>query len=206
MLRKFLFSTLAVLCILVGLYAFSYFFVSHQEGILATKSVVLRDNAIWKISFYSHVLFGGIALLIGWIQFNQQLREKRIKVHRFIGRIYLIAVLISGATAIYIGYYATAGPIAALGFISLGTVWLYTTLRSYFFIKKKEVLAHQQMMYYSYAACCAAVSLRIWLPLLSIAIGDFFIAYQIAAWCCWIPNLVVAYFLLKSDQDPHLVF
>jgi hypothetical protein len=54
------------------------------------------------------------------------------------------------------------------------------------------------MMIYSYAACFAAVTLRIWLPLLISITGDFFIAYPIVAWLCWVPNLIVANLIVKS--------
>jgi len=47
-------------------------------------------------------------------------------------------------------------------------------------------------MIYSYAACFAAVTLRIWLPLLTMIYGDFVKAYVIVAWLCWIPNIIVA--------------
>lgn len=53
-------------------------------------------------------------------------------------------------------------------------------------------------MIYSYAACFAAVTLRIWLPLLTAAfLGDFIKAYTIVAWLCWVPNIIVAYFIVR---------
>jgi len=66
---------------------------------------------------------------------------------------------------------------------------------AYINIRNKRVEQHQKMMIYSYAACFAAVTLRIWLPLLVMGIGNFTIAYTIVAWLCWVPNLFVAYLL-----------
>ena len=48
------------------------------------------------------------------------------------------------------------------------------------------------MMIYSYAACFAAVTLRIWLHLLTALFGGFITAYTIVAWLSWVPNLIVA--------------
>ena len=59
---------------------------------------------------------------------------------------------------------------------------------------------HQKMMIYSYAACFAAVTLRIYLPILSILFHDFIKAYILVAWLCWIPNIIVAYFLVQQIQ------
>ena len=84
-----------------------------------------------------------------------------------------------------------------LGFMGLGIVWLYSTVKAYFAIRKGDIQLHQGFMIYSYAACFAAVTLRIWLPLLTIAFQDFIIAYRIVAWLCWIPNIVFAYFWVK---------
>lgn len=46
-------------------------------------------------------------------------------------------------------------------------------------------------MVYSYSACCAAVTLRLWLPLLrGVFRLDFALAYPIVAWLSWVPNLL----------------
>ena len=53
------------------------------------------------------------------------------------------------------------------------------------------------MMVFSYAACFAAVTLRIWLPLFGIFIHDFNTSYRIIAWLCWVPNMAVAWYIVK---------
>ena len=81
--------------------------------------------------------------------------------------------------------------------ICLGVIWLYTTVRAYIAIRKKDLSLHQGMMIYSYAACFAAVTLRIWMPLLIMATGQFLVAYKIVAWLCWVPNMIFAYFWVR---------
>jgi hypothetical protein len=105
--------------------------------------------------------------------------------------------MISGICGIYIAFEATGGLIASLGFIGLGTIWLFTTLRAYLAVRNKDITLHKGFMIYSYAACFAAVTLRIWLPLLNIVLDDFVLAYRIVAWLCWLPNMVFAYFWVK---------
>ncbi|MEX0359793.1 MAG: DUF2306 domain-containing protein, partial [Allomuricauda sp.] len=145
-----------------------------------------------------HITFGGIALLTGWSQFSKKLRARKLKLHRNLGKIYVISALISGVCAVYIGFYATGGWITSLGFIGLGLVWLYTTFKAYLAVRAKDLGLHQGMMIYSYAACFAAVTLRIWLPLLTLAFGEFLIAYKIVAWLCWVPNIFFAYFWVRK--------
>jgi hypothetical protein len=47
-------------------------------------------------------------------------------------------------------------------------------------------------MLVSYSLIFAAVTLRIELPLLIIAFGDFTPAYRVVAWLSWVPNLLWA--------------
>jgi uncharacterized membrane protein len=187
----------AILAVIVGLYPLLYFFIDRQFGLLASKSDELLSNTFWNIGFYGHILFGGLALLIGWIQFSKKLRKANLQRHRTVGKVYVVAALISGVCGIFIAVNATGGLISTLGFIGLGLIWLYTTTKAYFAIRKGDVSLHQGLMIYSYAACFAAVTLRIWLPLLTIAFQDFIVAYRIVAWLCWVPNIAFAYFWVR---------
>lgn len=184
----------AFLGVSVGLYPFLYFFLDRKFGLLASKSEVLLIDVFWNIGFYGHILLGGLALMIGWVQFSKKIRSRNLNFHRNLGKIYVVAVIISGICGIFIALNATGGPIAMFGFIGLGLVWLYTTIKAYLAVRKGDLALHEGMMIYSYAACFAAVTLRIWLPLLTIAFGDFIIAYRIVAWLCWVPNIIFAYF------------
>lgn len=184
----------AILAIVVGLYPAVYFFVDEKFGLLASKSDALLSNVFWNIGFYGHILFGGLALLIGWVQFSKKMRNANLNRHRLIGKIYVIAAIISGVCGIYIGLYATGGVISSLGFISLGSIWLFTTIKAFLAVRQGDIQLHQGMMIYSYAACFAAVTLRIWLPVLTLIFQDFTIAYRMVAWLCWVPNILFAYF------------
>lgn len=185
------------LAIVIGLYPLLYFVIDREFGLLASKSDSLLSNVFWNVGFYGHILLGGLALLVGWVQFSKKLRNANLKRHRNIGKVYVIAAIVSGIFSIYIGFYATGGVVSSLGFISLGIVWLYTTIKAYTAIRNGDLQLHQCMMIYSYAACFAAVTLRVWLPLLTIAFGDFEVAYRIVAWLCWVPNIIFAYFWVQ---------
>ena len=187
----------ALLAIGIGLYPLSYVFASGDFGLLAGKAKELLANQVWRTAFYGHISFGGLALLMGWSQFSKSLRSKHLELHRTLGKVYVGSVMISGVCGVYLGFYATGGVIPALGFIGLGLIWLYTTGRAYTAIRKKDLSLHQGMMIYSYAACFAAVTLRIWLPILTLIFGEFLIAYKIVAWLCWVPNMVFAHLWVR---------
>ncbi len=138
---------------LVGLYPFIYFFINRKFGLLQSKSDATLNNVFWNIEFYMQITLGGLALLIGWTQFRVKQRTNNLKLHRQIGKVYVIASLLSAVAGIYIALYATGGTIASLGFICLGIIWFYTTLRAYIEINNRRIDKHQKMMIYSYAAC-----------------------------------------------------
>lgn len=197
-MQKTLKVILAVLSTLVGLYPIVFFVTNKKFGLLTTKSTELLNQTLWNATFYLHISFGGLALLIGWLQFSNKLRSNNISLHRIIGKTYMIAVLISGLCSLYIALHATGGIVSIAGFFIMGIIWLTTTALGFKAIKNGDIASHRKFMVYSYASCFAAVTLRIWLPLLVIAFNAFNPAYRIVAWLSWVPNLIVAYFIANK--------
>jgi uncharacterized membrane protein len=196
MLRRY-WILISVFSVLIGLYPAIYFLVDREFGLLGLKEDALLQDTFWNIAFYLHIVPGGLTLLTGWAQFNSKLRNRHLNRHRLLGKIYVFSALLSALAGIYIGFYATGGSIAAAGFILLGVCWFYSTFMAYLHVRKQRIEAHQRMMIYSYAACLAAVTLRIWNPILVPIMGDFVSAYRIVAWLCWVPNLAIAYWLVE---------
>ncbi|MGL4630883.1 MAG: DUF2306 domain-containing protein [Leadbetterella sp.] len=197
---RFVQIVFVIFAVLIGLYPSIYFFLDRRFGLLSFKTEELLNSLPWNIGFYTHIIGGGIALLIGWVQFFSKFRDKNIRLHRQIGWIYIATVMFSSLSGIYIGFYATGGLASSMGFISLGVFWFYTTLKAFLHAKNKRPESHKQMMMYSYAACFAAVMLRIWLPLLVFILGDFIQAYVIVAWLSWVPNVIVAYIIVNQER------
>lgn len=194
--RWFLFIFFAVV---IGFYPIAYLLFDMSQGLLASKPVDVLNDALWKICFYLHISLGGFALLIGWSQFVQRWRNKYLRLHRTIGKIYLLSVVISGVSGLYIAIFASGGIIAVLGFSALAILWTSSTTMAYVSIRMGNTTSHEQWMIRSYALCFAAVTLRLWLPLFQFGLGmDFFVAYRIIAWLCWVPNLIVAEIMIKS--------
>jgi uncharacterized membrane protein len=186
--------------IVIGLYPYGYLLsdVLAENGLLAGKPDFIKESIVWAFQFKVHIYLGGIALLTGWSQFIKKWRDKRLNFHRTLGKIYIIVVLLSGISGLYIAYYADGGIIAQLGFTGLALSWLYTTTKAYLTIRKKEINNHQKWMIRSYALTFAAVTLRIWLPMFQYGFGmEFLQAYVIIAWLCWVPNIIWAQWKVK---------
>lgn len=192
-MRTLLWILLAVLCVGIGAYPITYLVIDGKIGLLQTKSEILLNDQFWRLGFYAHIVSGGIALLVGWTQFVKSWRMRFLGLHRNLGKLYVLMVCVSGVAAICIAPSSSTGWVAGLGFGCLGVVWLYFTLMAYRSVRQRDLPKHERQMIYSYSACLSAVTLRLWLPLLLVVFRlDFNLAYPIVAWLSWVPNLLLA--------------
>ena len=153
----------------------------------------------WGI--YTHALAAMFALGLGAFQFRSGLRARRLRLHRLMGRIYVLAAILTGASGLYMAAYSAAGTIAHLGFGTLGIAVMLTTSLAFIRIRERDTASHREWMIRSYALIFAAVTLRILLPLLIIAhAGEFDPAYRWVAWLCWVPNALWAEWYIRRSR------
>ncbi|WP_162903064.1 DUF2306 domain-containing protein [Taibaiella koreensis] len=199
--RSIFWFLFVILAVIVGLYPVLYFFSSLQQSFLSLKDRALLTNPLWHISFYTHIITGGLALLCGWVQFSGAWRRKYPAFHRGMGWFYTLLALPAAASGIGLAGVATGGAVSRYGFALLGIFWLAVTYMALYYAQNNRILRHRQMALYSYAACFAAVTLRCWLQLFLHLAMDFILAYRIVAWLCWTPNVVVAFVLNRKANS-----
>ena len=191
-----------IFAIAIGFYPLTFINVDTSSGLLALKSNELLNSSLWNIAFYTHISFGGFALLIGWSLFLKKLRAKKLHIHRLIGKIYIVAVLLSSLSGFYIAYHATGGIIAKLGFAGMSTAWFLTTIIAYRAIRNKDIKKHERWMIRSYAVTFTGVTFRLWMPFLIIGFNlEFIEAYPIDSWVSWIANLFVAQLIIRKTTQ-----
>ena len=164
----------------------------------AIRSVIARV----PVQALMHMLVGPIALLTGPWQFFADVRAKHPKVHRWNGRVYVTACLISGCGALFTAPYASGGIVASIGFTMLALSWLGTTFLGWRLAVARNFALHRILMRFSYALTFAAVTLRLQIPLGFIFFG--FTSYrEMSVWLaytCWIPNVIaVALYTLSTS-------
>jgi len=144
-----------------------------------------------------HAICAAIALLAGPWQFARRLRNRSLRTHRWVGRIYCAAVGAGWVASVPIAAHANTGSVASAGFLVLGALWAGTTLFGYFSIRRGLVQTHREWMMRSYAVSAAAITFRLYLPLLAFVGIRYPANYPIATWACFIPNLVFAEWLIR---------
>ena len=195
---------LVFLAIGVGGYALSYLNFDLDYGLLRQKPEDIKASLLWRIAFYTHVTGGSIALVAGAFQFPEWMRRK-VNVHRALGKLYLLAIGFGGVAGLAVAIFTEGGIIAQTGFSFLAIVWLSTSWLAYTSVRSRDFETHREWMLRSYAACCAAITLRFILPFELAALQmDFNTAYQIVAWACWVPNMIVIEWYIRSQKQVQL--
>lgn len=153
-----------------------------------------------RLGIYCHVFASAVALLLGPLQFSSRLRTARPDVHRLSGRIYLgLGVLVGGLAGLYMSAFAYGGAVSSVGFALLALVWLYTGVRAYASARRRNFAEHRAWMIRNFSLAFAAVTLRIYSGLFFAGGLPFELFYPPLAWISWIPNLVVAEYLVRRN-------
>lgn len=202
-MKKVLYIFFVSLALAVGLYPALYLYGPLQgSGVLSLKKDELLGSAYYMPAFYFHIVFGGIALLCGWVQFNERWRQRQPRWHKRIGWVYVLSVSLSGATAIVLALFSYGGMPSHLGFLAMAAVWLATTYLAFRYILRQAIEPHRFWMMRSYAVCFGAVTFRFWEPVLEAGAGfSAATAFAIASWLCWMPNLLFAEWLVRKRKN-----
>jgi len=188
-------AVVAITAILVAVVSTRYFLISFE---LATPPDLLAAVSQRKIIFFLHIVGGILALASGAWNFVEASRCRFLYLHRWLGRIYLVSVMVGGVAGLLLSTSAQGGLAGRVGFGTLAVLWLVTGAIAFVRIRSYEVELHRQWMIRNYSLTFAAVTLRIWIPLLMGAAGyEFQEGYAAIAWISWVPNLLVAEFLLR---------
>ncbi len=178
--------------------ALPYLSGSRDFAFLESK-MELADNIIWRSSFYMHISGSILCLLTGILQFSRWIIIKKPIIHRILGQIYVLSVLLlAWPGGQFLSMYASGGIMARIPFFILSVLWGYSTYKGYVFIKKKDRLRHSSWMIRSYAYAATAVSFRTYFLLLEY-FGDFdpVLCSIVGQWASLIGNALFAELIIR---------
>jgi uncharacterized membrane protein len=148
-----------VLWICIGLTTLFVFITSELLLVIdypmyhAYRLQVIADRTL----LIPHTLAGIFALLIGPINFSTRIRQRYLKFHRVLGRIYVLSVFIGAGTGVALasgrpGFPGTCGQAAA---------WVVCTSAAFLTARNRQIPQHRQWMARSYAVTFTFVSSRV---------------------------------------------
>lgn len=139
--------------------------IPHDESFLVhPKDPLWRHYEPFKWWLLPHGIAGACALLLGPMQFSDQLRRRFRRFHRVVGRIYVAGVFLAAPLGFYIQYFqermggARSFTIAAA---VDGALWMVTTGVATIFILKGKVQEHQHWMTRSFAVALVFLEGRV---------------------------------------------
>lgn len=179
-------------CVLILQITLQYIPINFDVAFLRIKQDEIQ-LCHYKVAFYTHVFTAIFSLLAGFTQFSVYFRKKYPVVHRYIGAVYIVTILIFAApSGLIMSYYANGGFWSQLAFCLLSIGWFGTTYAAYASLKVKDYKRHQRYMMRSFALTMSAITLRLWKYVIV-----FFLhprpmdVYRTVAWLGWVFNLLI---------------
>jgi uncharacterized membrane protein len=188
-------ATFLMLRTIVGYASFdtTYAFLAQKQDYL--------NNKVWLTAFYTHVFTSLLTLMAGFTQFSSYILQHHKKTHRLIGKIYVLTVLLINVPAGFImAIYANGLLPSKIAFFILDILWCWFTWRAWQTAMNKKFKLHKAFMIRSYALTFSAITLRTWKIILSPLILDPLHLYMIDAWMGFVPNLLLAEWIIRRRK------
>jgi hypothetical protein len=189
-------GTMGTLCVLVAAYALLLLAVPTLR-----PPLMQQRFAEYPWSTALHLAAGSLVILLAPVQWSARVRSRHAALHRWSGRVYALGVLLAGLAGLSLATISQGGVPAHLGFGLLSMLWMATTAVGVQRILAGDQEGHRRWMVRSIALTLAAVTLRIYIPL-GVVLGlPVEPSYQVIAWLCWVPNLLVAEWRLRRGRS-----
>jgi Na+/phosphate symporter len=176
---------------------FIYIPVKNDAGFLQLKQEYIHITE-WRIAFFTHVFTSMLVLIAGFTQFSKNFLKQQPKLHRTVGYIYVINILmVTGPSGLLMSFYANGGISSQTAFVLLSVLWMGFTAMALYKAIKKDFKAHRIFMIRSFALTLSAITLRCWKVLL-VNFTDIqpMDRYRIIAWLGWTLNLIIAEWII----------
>jgi len=150
---------------------------------------------------FLHLSGGTVALLTGPFQFWSGLRRRNMKLHRWIGRLFLagVAIGVSGSVALIVK--TGNGWAFETGLVGLALAWATTAAIAYLCIRRGLVDLHKEWMIRAYVVTFAFVTFRFledYSPMSRLRPeNDRDITI---AWACWVVPLAITELILQIKR------
>jgi len=190
---------LFLLCVDIVVVVSRYLTFDPEAYFAEQRDVYLRVEFFLGV----HVLSGILALLVGPFQFVGRIRRRFLRVHRFLGAVYIASATALGMTGLVLAPTAYTGLVAVLGFTFLDVAMLFTTWTAVRMVVARRIGEHRRWMIRSFSLILAGVMLRLMTFAHAVLTGagltdmTFETAYAGISWLCWVPNLLVALWVTR---------
>jgi uncharacterized membrane protein YozB (DUF420 family) len=151
----------------------------------------------------THIFLGSLALLAACLQVWPWLRSSHPAVHRWSGRVYVIAALSASLCVMIISPMGLHGANQRVANTMLAVLWFGTTLAGFRAIRRRRFADHRQWMLRSVALALSIVAYRVWLMIaFAVFVPGIYMGAEVdpaaldeaiglTSWVSWVVNLVI---------------
>jgi hypothetical protein len=190
---------IVILGVALGLNTLTYLNFDPHYGFLKFKQDAISTG--WYLPFYyAHIFVGGLILIAGFFQFNHELRRHRRTLHRWLGYFYVFGILLFAAPGgLGMSFFVGRGNMVLISFVVQCLLWFYCTAMAFRKALAKDFESHQHWMMRSFSLTLAAITLRLYI----FAASWWFdlslpYVYGLFAWASWLPNLLIAEYIIHK--------
>ena len=185
-----------IFSIIIGLVSFRFLALDMNLAFPDFAKHINNRN----LTLLAHISAAPIALIIGAIQLLPKKRAKKPVLHRWLGRIYGVAILVGGISGLMLAVNALGGAVPGWGFGILAVLWIAVTAQAIRMAIERNFIEHRKWMIRSFALTFAAVTLRIYLVGFTLVGVSYIPASVYIAWMCWIPNMIFAEWWIRRTS------
>lgn len=153
-----------ILILLFWLTFFGYFLYryipnisEYTTGFPSYAGKTWLSNRLW---FALHITSGLFVYVIGIIQFTSAIRNRYIKLHRALGKIYIISSLMAILTLAFMIPYGLCPP-CRISQTLVTSLWFLFVVLAYYFIRQRKIEWHRRMMISSFICAAYFVTVRV---------------------------------------------
>jgi len=110
-----------------------------------------------------HILAGLAALLIGPVQFSTRMRQRNLGLHRVLGKVYVLAIVVAACTAFLLGNNIPRPVMIASN--SQAVLWLLCTTAAFLTARNRHIAQHRVWMIRSYSVTLIFFTSRVLNPI-----------------------------------------
>ncbi|MEV4145206.1 DUF2306 domain-containing protein [Amycolatopsis sp. NPDC049691] len=171
---------------------------------IADSRLGVRDGVQYSV-LVAHIFTATVALVLGPLQFVPKVRARK-RLHRTLGRVYLLAGVVPSAVAAIPVAVWSGRPLTQVSLTLAAVLWLVTGGLAYRAARRRDFAAHRAWMLRNYALTFLAVTSRVLVPVLLLAQAPFggvgpagaTTLIPVGQTLGWVVNLVVAEVLIRQ--------
>jgi len=168
-----------------------------------------RNSTVEVIWFVMHILTGTLVLVLAVFQFNKNFRNRKIKTHRLLGKLYVFLSIISVMILLFDIVPNNSCTACRPSQTMASILWLVFCVLAWYFIKQNKVVVHQRLMISSFICAAYFVSVRL-IDLLAMGFifwlfPDEYTAYLISDITAWLLPLI-CFWMYWLIADKRAVF